>query len=128
SGRAGTRPAPRWPASRCARPPPGAHAPTSRRTAHRGASRRSAGRARHRRGGSSSRRLVVGKDRGDIDRMTLQFLGKDEEAVLGHALRVENAIEMVAFMLHDPRMKPGHLALDRVAVEVEAAIAHAQMA
>ena len=60
--------------------------------------------------------------------MTLQFLGKDEEAVIGHALRVENTIEMVAFMLHDPRMKPGHLALDRVAVEVEAAIAHAQMA
>src|SRR5213079_1337434 len=85
-------------------------------------------RARHRRGGSSSRRLILGKDRGDIDRMTLQFLGKDEEAVIGHALRVENTIEMVAFVLHDPRMKPGHLALDRVAVEVEAAIAHAQMA
>src|SRR5436309_5672140 len=60
--------------------------------------------------------------------MTLQFLGKDEEAVIGHALRVENAIEMVAFMLHDPRMKPGHLALDTVAVRIEPAIAHAQMA
>src|SRR6478736_2677316 len=60
--------------------------------------------------------------------MTLQFLGKDEKAVIGHALRVENTVEMVAFMLHDPRMKPGHLALDRVAVEVEPAIAHPQMA
>src|ERR1051325_3099051 len=34
---------------------------------------------------------------------------------------------MVAFMLHDPRMKPGHLALDLVAVEVEPAIAHAEI-
>src|SRR5438105_381217 len=48
--------------------------------------------------------------------------------MIGHALRVEDAVEMIAFMLHDPGMKTRRLALDHRAVEPERAIADPQMA
>ena len=35
--------------------------------------------------------------------------------MIGHALRIENAVEMVAFMLNDASMEPLDLALDRLA-------------
>ena len=33
--------------------------------------------------------------------MALQFFEKNEEAQVGHALRIEDPVEMVAFVLHD---------------------------
>src|SRR5216684_149413 len=60
--------------------------------------------------------------------MALQLLDKDEEAVVGHALRIEDAVEVVAFMLHDPGMKPRCLALEHGAVEAVPAIADVEIA
>ena len=69
-----------------------------------------------------------GQEFGEVDRVALQFLEVDEEAVVGHPLRIEDAVEVVAFVLHDAGMKPRRLALDRLAVEADAAIAHPQIA
>src|SRR5438132_11546855 len=124
---AGTAPSPRRPGSRCDQPPDAAHAATSRRTRHPAISRRSTGRVRCRREGSSFP-IALGEDGRYVDRVALQFLGKDQQAMIGYPLRIENAVEMVAFMLHDAGMKPGRLALDRIAVEVDTAITHLQMA
>src|SRR6266568_3095489 len=60
--------------------------------------------------------------------MALQLLEKDEKAMVGHALRIENAVEVVAFMLYDPGMKPGRLALENRAVEAVPAIADVEIA
>src|SRR5579885_2270737 len=60
--------------------------------------------------------------------MALPLLDENEEAVIGHPLRIKNAVEMVAFMLHDARMKALDLALDLGPVRRRAAIADAGMA
>src|SRR5436309_7049094 len=63
---------------------------------------------------------------GKIDRIALPFLDEHQQPVIGHALWVENAVEMVAFVLHDAGMKALDLALDRAAVEGQTAIAYAR--
>src|SRR5206468_14461 len=99
----------------------------TRRTPHRAASRQSAARFRARQRGSSPDVLSVEECR-QVDRMALQLLEKNEEAVVGHALRIEDAVEVVAFMLHDPGMKPRRLALEHGAVEAVPAIADVEIA
>ena len=47
----------------------------------------------------------LGEKGGEIDRMALQFLEENQEPVVGHPLRIENAVEMVAFVLHDAGVK-----------------------
>src|SRR5690349_2673915 len=111
-----TAPGPPRPACRCAAQPPATPGATSRRTARRAASPRSARRAGSRRAGSSCR-LLPGEKGGEIDRVTLQLLEKDEEPVIGHPLRIEDAVEMIAFVLNDPGVKAFDIVLDHLAVE-----------
>src|SRR6266702_4735819 len=109
--RAETAPSLRRPGYQRAARPCAGHAGSSRRTPHPAASPRSTARVRARQRGSSSDDLPI-EERREIDRMTLQLLEKDEEAMVAHALRIEDAVEVVAFVLDDPGMKPRRLALD----------------
>src|ERR1700730_7242650 len=113
-------------ARRYAAPPRAVPRETSRRTEHRAASPRSASRAGSRRAGSSFRSLL-GEKGGEVDRVTLQFLEKNQQAMVRHPLRGEDPVEMVAFLLDDPGVNPFDLALDDLSVEAGAAIAHPQM-
>src|SRR3546814_14719611 len=54
-----------------------------------------------------------------------QLLDEGELGQVGHALRIQHPVQMVAFMLHHPGMKIASLALDPRAVEAEAGIAYA---
>jgi len=45
---------------------------------------------------------------------------KKQQAEILHALRIEYAIQMIAFMLHNARMKAARLAADRLARAVKA--------
>src|SRR5205814_10172050 len=45
--------------------------------------------------------LRVSRQRGEVDRIALPLLDKHQQPVVGHPLRVEDAVEMVAFVLHD---------------------------
>src|SRR5882762_3199047 len=65
---------------------------------------------------------------GKIDRVTLPLIEEHEQARVGHPLRVENAVEMVAFVLHDAGVEAFDLALDRLAVRRRAAITDASVA
>src|SRR5260370_22598921 len=98
---------------------------TSRRTEHRAASPRSAYRAGSRRAGSSSCSLL-GEKAGEVERVALQFVEKDQQAMIRHPLRVEDPVEVVAFVLDDAGVKPFDLALDDLSVEAGAAITHPQ--
>src|SRR4029077_17212040 len=93
-------PAPRWPACRYAAPRRAMPGATSRRMGRAGASLRSAQRADPRRAGSSSG-PVFGEKRRQIHRVALQLFEKSKQPVIGHPLRVQDAVEMVAFMLDD---------------------------
>src|SRR5258705_11039338 len=106
-----TTPRLRRQARRSAAPPRATPHATSRRTEHRAASPRSARLAGSRRAGSSSRALL-GEKGGKVDRVALQLLEKDQQAMVRHPLRVEDPVEVVAFVLDDPGVKPFHLALD----------------
>src|ERR1700738_1829774 len=99
---------------------------TSHRPERRAASPRSACRAGSRRAGSSSRSLH-GEKSGEVDRVALQFLEKNQQPIVRHPLRVEDPVEGVAFVLDDPGVKPFDLALDDLSVEAGAAIAYPQM-
>src|SRR5262245_5937356 len=62
------------------------------------------------------------------------FLPREELLVeaqlrkVGHALRIQDAIEVVALVLHDARMEAVRLALERIALDVEAGIAQLRVA
>ena len=56
----------------------------------------------------------AGEKRRQVDRVALQFFEEDEEAVVGHPLRIEDAVEVVAFVLDDPGVEALRLALDRL--------------
>src|SRR6266850_2948847 len=99
---------------------------TSRRTPPRAASPRSAPRAGSRRAGSSCGSSFAEKSR-QIDRVALQFLEEDEQPMIGHPLRVENPVEVIALVLHDPGVKALDLAVDDVALQVHPPIADAQV-
>ena len=62
-----------------------------------------------------------------IDRMPLQLFEKDEQPVIGHPLRVEDTIEVIAFMLDDAGMEALDGALDDLPLGVRPAIADAQV-
>src|SRR6266404_1827086 len=126
SERSGKAPRLRRQARRYAATPRAAPRETSRRTEHRAASPRSACRAGSRRAGSSSRSLL-GEKGGEVDRVALQLLEKNQQPMVRHPLRVEDPVEVVAFVLDDPGVKPFDLALDDLSVEAGAAIAHPQM-
>src|SRR5215475_11572722 len=99
---------------------------TSHQMPPRATSPRSALCAGSRRAGSSSGSVLDQKS-GEIDRMPLQFLEVNEEPVVGHPLRIEDPVEMIAFVLNNPGMKALDLALDHLAVEARPAVAHPQM-
>src|SRR5205085_10696490 len=122
----GTAPTLRWLACRSAVPPRAMPGATSRRTPPRAASPRSARRAGSRRAGSSCGSPFAEKSR-QIDRVALQFLEEDEQPMIGHPLRVEDPVEVIALVLDDPGVKALDLAVDALAVEAEPAIADAQV-
>src|SRR5271169_4583950 len=101
---------PRRSVCRSAAPPRATPRATSRRARRRAGSPRSAPPSPSRRTGSSS--LPAGEKGGKIDRMALQFFEEDEEPKIGYPPRVENPVEMVAFVLHDARVKPVGRPLD----------------
>src|ERR1700730_13872224 len=116
----------RRPACRSAAPRRAMPGATSRRTPPPAASPRSVPRAGSRRAGSSLSSSFAENGR-QIDRVPLQFLEEDEQPMIGHPLRVENPVEVVALVLDDPGVKALDLAVDRLAVEAERAIADAQV-
>src|SRR5919198_3957560 len=59
--------------------------------------------------------------------MPLQFLEINEEPVVRHPLRIQDPVEMIAFVLNNPGMKTLDLALDHLAVQTRPAVAHPQM-
>src|SRR5271167_3179088 len=59
--------------------------------------------------------------------MALHFLDKYQQPMVRHALRINNAVEMVAFVLDDASVEPLDLALDHFAVEAGAAVADMQV-
>jgi hypothetical protein len=77
--------------------------------------------------GSSCGGWLLGKKGGEIHRVALQLLQEHQKPVIGHPLRVENAVEVVAFMLHDAGVKACHIALDHLAIEPSPAIANPEM-
>ena len=66
--------------------------------------------------------------------LVLHFLAGEKffrEAELGqfaNAHRIQNPVEMVAFVLYDPRMEPVHRAVYRFAVFIPSLVAHLRMA
>src|SRR3954453_9458354 len=50
------------------------------------------------------------------------FLDKSQQAEIGHALRIEHAVEMIGLVLAPPRVEAGRLALDGPSIGSEAAI------
>ena len=104
---------PRRPACRSAAPPRAMPGATSRRRPHRAASPRSARSRWLRRAGSSCGSSLAEKGR-QIDRVPLQLLEEDEQPMIGHPLRVEDPVEMIALVLHDPGVKALDLAGDDV--------------
>src|SRR6185437_11535963 len=64
----------------------------------------------------------------DVDRIARALLVEDEETQVAHALRIKDAVEMVAFMLHDTGMEAADGAVDHVALGRRAAIADARPA
>src|SRR5216683_2474649 len=69
--------------------------------------------------------LCVFRQRSEVDGIALPLLEEHQQPVVGHALRIEDAVEMVAFVLHDAGMEALDLAIDCAAVERQAAIADA---
>src|SRR4051794_10099954 len=104
-----------------------ARAATSRRTAHQAGSPLSAARARCRQTGSSCA-VFLGEQRRDIERVALQLLDKADQAMVGDALRVENAVQVIALVLYDPSVKAGGLAFDRAFIQPDRGVADPQMA
>src|SRR3546814_8523546 len=49
-------------------------------------------------------------------------VGESETREVAHAHRIQHAVEMIAFMLDDTRVKPFRVALDRLAFPIETAI------
>ena len=57
-----------------------------------------------------------------------EHVSKTEQPHIGHALWIEYAVEVVAFMLHDPGMKAMRFAINRPATLIKAAIAYVGIA
>ena len=70
--------------------------------------------------GRRQRRLLV-----DDFRVGEQHVGIAEQAHVAHAHRIEDAIQVVAFVLDDAGVEAGDLALHRAAVRFEAGVAQA---
>src|SRR5690348_4054113 len=73
----------------------------------------------------SLRRVGIGIGAADIDRKAHAFFEIHQQPQIGHALGIEDAVEMVAFMLQDAGVEAFDGAVDRRAVEADAAIADA---
>src|SRR5438552_18277508 len=116
----------RRPASRSAAPPRARPGATSPRKPPRAGSPRSVPCAGSRRAGSSCGALFAEKGR-QIDRVPLQFLEEDEQPVIGHPLRVEDPVDVIALVLDDPGVKPLDLAGNDLAVEADPAITEPPM-
>jgi len=70
---------------------------------------------------------VFGEKDRQIDRMPLQLFEKDEQPVIGHPLRVEDTVEVIAFMLDDAGMEALDGAFDNLPLGARPAIADAQV-
>ena len=57
-----------------------------------------------------------------------KHVSKSKQSHIGHALRIENPVQVVAFMLHHPRMKAVRLAIDRHTLLVKATVVNVCMA
>src|SRR5262249_3647170 len=90
------------------------------------ASPRSVRHAGSRRAGSSYGAPLAEKGR-EIDGVPLQFLEEDEQPMIGHPLRVEDPVEMIALVLDDPGVKALDLAVDDVPLQVDPPIPDAQV-
>src|SRR5271167_2154723 len=100
---------------------------TSRRTVLQAASPRATPYGGCRREGSSYRSGLGQKSR-EIDRVALELFEENQQTMVGQPLRVQNPLEVIAFVLNDAGVKAFGLALDGFAVEVGCAVADAQMA
>jgi hypothetical protein len=58
----------------------------------------------------------------------LQLFEKNQQPVIRHPLRVEDAVEVIAFVLDNTGVKTLDIALDDLAVEANSAIADPQVA
>src|SRR3546814_8066514 len=61
-------------------------------------------------------------------RIAAELAGEGQQGEVGHALRIEDAVEMVALVLHDASMEALGLAHQRHALQREAAVADASPA
>ena len=57
-----------------------------------------------------------------------QNIGVAEAREVAHAHRIQDAVEVVAFVLHDARMEAVGVALDRPALQIDAAVAELRVA
>src|SRR5215468_2706075 len=65
-------------------------------------------------------------DRGRaLGQTVAQFFGERQQAEIGHALRIEDSVEVIALVLHHAGMKSAGLALDAFALEPQSVIADA---
>ena len=59
--------------------------------------------------------------------MLLQLFEEEEQPMIRHSLRVEDAVEVIILVLHDPSVKALYFALDDLAVETGSPVADAQV-
>ena len=70
-------------------------------------------------GEGRSRLLLAGR------RVGKQHFGESEVAHVAHSHRIQDAVQVIAFVLHDAGMETRRLACDRPPLRIEAFIAHA---
>src|SRR6516165_8109170 len=63
----------------------------------------------------------------EIGRVALQLFEEDQQTMIRHSLRIQNPIEVIAFMLHNPGVETFDLAFDDLTIEPGALIANTQM-
>ena len=59
--------------------------------------------------------------------MALQLFKKEQVPLVGEPLRIKDAVEVIAFMLHDAGVKALYLLLDQLALHAGRAVADPQM-
>src|SRR5262245_46889030 len=119
SARTGSMPTSRAPAisAVCVQPSNGTCGRDAFSSASRWASSSTASALRQRRG------FLAADAGGTLRRAMPQLLAEDEHRHIGHALRIENAVEVVAFVLDDAGVEAARLTLDRLALKAVASVA-----
>src|SRR5690348_5903581 len=65
---------------------------------------------------------------GHVGEFGKQHVGEAEAREITHAHRIEDAVQVIGFVLDYPRMEAVHFAFDRSAARIEAAVAQARIA